>query len=167
MDFLNENKLEKSIEDKVITKDGIIKTTDNSVEINGASYYGDLSKLARINNDREFIKKLKDECDKTSSYSNRIVYIPVNTWSTNSNTSPINKLLKFIKNNPDKFKEWFSGITFIFINSNTGESFALVVDMYESNQFNTITGLLTRITASLRTKAVTGERSPKKTVEKK
>ena len=144
----------------------IIKTTDSFNDLNGESFYGDMSNIAKVTTSSTFMRMLADECKKLDGYTNRIVYIPVDSWAKENKSSPIHFLVNAIKNNPDKFKESFAGISFVFINSTTGENFGLIVDDYRADQYNSVEGLLDRITNNGTVKAVTGANSVKKTPEK-
>lgn len=164
MNLFNENRIDKPTENILKANKNILKNTDDINELDGNSFYGDLSNLSNIP-ETSFIKKLAEECKKTEGYSNRIIYIPVNYWNLENKTSPIHILIKFIRNNPDRFKELFSDISFIFINTDTKENFGLVVNKYEASQINSVIGLLDRITKDVSVKAVTGN-NPKKSPEK-
>lgn len=165
MNSFNENKIDKQTETKLQNNKNILKSTDDIVEVNGNSFYGDLSNLSNLP-ENIFMKKLAEECNKAEGYSNKIIYISVNSWAAENKQSPIHMIVRFIRSKPDKFKEAFSGVSFIFINTQTGENFGLIVDKYEESQFNTVLGLLDRVTKNTQYKAVTGDKSTKKTPEK-
>lgn len=159
--LLHEGRIDKNTEDLVKLNKSIIKSTDDISEANGNSFFADLSPFANENN---FMKRLLDECKKMDGY-NKVVYISVNGWNGYPDT-PVNILVRAIKSNPEKFKSTFTGVSFLFINTNTGDNFALVADQYEPVQINTVTGLLDRITQNTEYKAVTGK-VEKKSPEKK
>ena len=164
MNLFNENKIDKSTEVTLQSHKNIIKSTDDIKEINGENFYGDLSNFSKLP-ESAFMKRLAEECAKTEGYANRVIYIPVNLWGYENKQSPIHMIVKFIRNKPDKFKEAFSGVTFIFINTVTRENFGLIVDKYEPVQINTVTGLLDRIARVSTIKALTGS-TPRKSPEK-
>ena len=159
----NENKIDSATSKALEANHNISSSSDDISELNGNNFYGDLSNLYKLP-EYEFIKRLAEECQKMDAYSNRIVYVPM---SSHASTPVAYTLINFIKKNPSKFKSVFSGVTFVFINEQSGENFAIIVDKYEEDQFNTVSGLIDRITSNLEVKAVTGtagRKSPEKQV---
>ena len=165
MNSFNENRIDKPTDNMVRTNTNIIMATDDIAEVKGNNFYGDFSNLNRLSSDNEFMRKLIEECRKTEGYSNRIIYIPVNDWNSDNKQSPANILIRSIKANPNRFKEAFADMTFFFINTKTKENFGLIVNQYEPVQYNTVIGLMERLTKDITVKAVTGT-TPKKTPEK-
>ena len=165
MNSFNENKIDKSTDNMVRNNTNIIMSTDDIKEVNNNSFYGDLSNLNNLSSDTEFMRKLIEECKKTEGYTNRIIYIPVNDWNSDNKQSPANIIIRSIKSNPNRFKEAFVDMTFFFINTKTKENFGIIVNQYEVSQYNTVIGLMERLTKDIIVKAVTGT-TPKKTPEK-
>lgn len=160
MNPFNEAKIDKRTDIALKGKvSATMHSTDDISEINGNDFYEDLSNMTKLEG-AKFIKALSDECKKSAEYGNRIVYIPVNLWTFDNQQSPVGYLVSFIREKPDKFKQDFAGITFIFINLNTRENFALVVDEYKSTQFNQFHALLFKINGdnSYKYHALTGEK---------
>lgn len=166
MNPFNEAAIDKKTDLRVKTRLGpFMNSTDDKSEIIG-DFYEDLSDMSNLEG-AKFIKALADECKKSAGYGNRIVYIPVNYWAFDNLQSPVGYLTTFIREKPDRFKQDFSGITFVFINLNTREHFALVVDEYKYTQFNQFDTLLFKINGnnSYKYHALTGEKkSPEKQV---
>lgn len=159
----NENKIDDPTSKALSSNQNIGRSSDDLSELNGDSFYGDLSNLYKLP-ENQFIKKLAEECKKMDTYSNKVIYVPI--VSQTITPIPYN-LINFIKKNPERFKSLFEGVSFVFINNQTRENFAVVADKYEPNQVNTITGLFDRITSNMEVKAVTGSaerKSPEKQV---
>ena len=142
--ILNEGKIDRKTENLLKYNNTIKRSTDNFSEINGESFYADLSEIFNTNSEAMFMKRLAEECDKASRYNQRIVCIPVDQW-IDSSTAAARVLLRYIKARPAVFKQKFSGVSFMFINSKTNENFAIVVDKYELAQYPTLEKLLNQL----------------------
>lgn len=147
--ILNEGKIDRKTENLLKNTNSIKKSTDNFSEINGESFYADMSEVFNTNSEAMFMKRLAEECDKASGYNQRIVYIPVDQW-IDGNTSAARVLLKYIKARPAVFKQKFSGVSFIFSNNSTKESFGLITNKYELAQYATLEKLLNQITKDIK-----------------
>lgn len=164
MTSLNESKIDKKTELK-LHNTSITNSTDDINEVNGNDFYEDLSNMTDLEG-AQFIRQLVIECKKSSEYGNRVVYIPVNFWDNTNTQSPVGYISKAIRNNPIKFKEDFANITFIFVNTNTKENFALVINEYQSSQYNEFSDLLVKINPATVTHGLTGvdKKSPESRV---
>lgn len=147
--ILNEGKIDRKTENLLKNTSSIKKSTDNFSEINGESFYADMSEVFNTNSEAMFMKRLAEECDKAFGYNQRIVYIPVDQW-IDGNTSAARVLLKYIKARPAVFKQKFGGVSFIFSNNSTKESFGLITDKYELAQYATLEKLLNQITKDIK-----------------
>lgn len=164
MTSLNESKIDKKTELK-LHNTSITNSTDDINEVDGNDFYEDLSNMTDLEG-AQFIRQLAIECKKSSEYGNRVIYIPVNFWDNTNTQSPVGYISKAIRNNPTKFKEDFANITFIFVNTNTKENFALVINEYQSSQYNEFSDLLVRINPATVTHGLTGvdKKSPESRV---
>ena len=162
----NENQIDKNTRIK-LSNTNIINNSDDFSEIEGAEYYADLSNLTKLQG-RDFILQLAKECKNSVMYKNRVVYIPVNFWEPNNWQSPVGYLITFIRETPEKFKEYFANIIFVFINLNTGKNFALNVNEYTPNDFSKFSALYSHISYSdkINVYGLTGEKALKKSPEK-
>ena len=164
MEILNEARIDRETENLVKkSQNGITRSSDEIADFNNASFFGDISAITK-HSDAMFIKRLAEECTKAVGYKDRIVYVPVNDWAVES--SPVKVLSRYIKNNPAKFKELFSGVSFLFIDTVSKDNFGLIVNKYKPDEYNTFVGLLSRLASYGTVKALTGANIIKKSPEK-
>ena len=164
MEILNEARIDRETENLVKkSQNGITRSSDEIADFNNASFFGDISAITK-HSDTMFIKRLAEECTKAAGYKDRIVYVPVNDWAVES--SPVKVLSRYIKNNPAKFKELFSGVSFLFIDTVSKDNFGLIVNKYKPEEYNTFVGLLSRLASYGTVKALTGANTIKKSPEK-
>ena len=164
MEILNEARIDRETENLVKkSQNGITRSSDEIADFNNASFFGDISAITK-HSDAMFIKRLAEECNKAVGYKDRIVYVPVNDWAVES--SPVKVLSRYIKNNPAKFKELFSGVSFLFIDTVSKDNFGLIVNKYKPDEYNTFVGLLSRLASYGTVKALTGANTIKKSPEK-
>ena len=143
--------------------EAIIMTTAKTEDLQNRSFYGDLSPLFKLP-DNKFIDILAKECAKISNYDTRILYIPIYGVET---ATPAYRLIAYIKNHYDEFKKKFAGITFVFINPNNGKNFGLEVDKYEIDQYQVLNALIDQLVdTGITSKNLVGDNT-KKTPEKK
>lgn len=142
--IFNEAKIDNKTEKLLKYNPSIKKSTDDYKEIDGESFYADMSEVFSNNTEATFMRKLSDECSKLSAYSVRVIYIPINS---EADMTAVKTILKYIKARPDMFKTRFSGLSFIFVNNSTNKNLPVVVDKYAAMQYPTLEKLINEISA--------------------
>lgn len=142
-----------------VTKNGA-KIVTSVQSLDDENVIIDGSKISPYND--SYIKKLIDMAAKITDHTQKIIYIPADTWmefdhkAIMKSNSALGHICRYIKSNPTDFKNKFAGFYFVFYNKSE-ESMVLYVDEYKSSEFTTFMNALTVLTTPHSTHGLTGK----------
>lgn len=142
-----------------VTKNGA-KIVTSVQSLDDENVIIDGSKISPYND--SYIKKLIDMAAKITDHTQKIIYIPADTWmefdhkAIMKSNSALGHICRYIKSNPTDFKNKFAGFYFVFYNKSE-ESMVLYVDEYKSSEFTTFMNALTVLTTLHSTHGLTGK----------